>query len=197
MKFPASLVPLIFLTFFISCKSPADRLNKHFKKVNESIDKSHDEIIKSMGKKYDYILSQQESHPRLVPLADTLYNASLNAVEYITSVQKMLNDADSSGTSLSTANNLLGKGPHGDTLTHVLFQVYKSITACPASNGNKFIIALLMRDIKTFGTEPGRKKTYFRFTPTMTALTSLGSFKTSILTGASLVMNDMAFIAAK
>ena len=197
MKFLVSLVHLIFLAIFISCNSPIDYMNKTFKKVNENFDKANEVTIKSIEKEYDYIISQKENHPDLALLADTLYIASMRAYEYVTSLQKVLQKADSTGNSLSPANNMVGKTPYGDTLSYVLLQVYKSVIACPVRNEKKFTIALLLKDIKSFGTDPDRKKTYFRFTTTTVAINFLGLLKSNVLTGTHWVMTDVADMTEK
>jgi hypothetical protein len=192
MKILHRLVPFIFL-ICISCKSPSDKILEDFKKVNESLEKNND-LLKKNSYEFKYRLIQLEGakHPELVKYAGNLFNATDTAIHYLEKLQEMLNLADSSGTDLDVAGNLLVRSPNGDTLGILLQQVSKTAFACPIGANSKSELGRILSDNEAMFTRPDWEKDYFELTPTVAAITILSKFKNDVISAATLVMDDMA-----
>jgi hypothetical protein len=193
MKVLSRVVPFIFLAVCISCKSPSDKILEEFKKVNESLDKSND-VLKKNSYEFKYRLIQLEGakHPELVKHAGNLFSAADTAIHYLEKLQETLNLADSSGTELDVADNLIVRSPKGDTLGILLQQVSKTALACPIGANSKSELSRILSDNEVPFTKPDWKKDYFELTPTVAAITILAKFRNDVLNATILVMDDMA-----
>jgi hypothetical protein len=193
MKLLSAVILLACSITLLSCK------NRFKEGIEKTPVPNAQELIKNNGKimleaienSRSSINAKAHIFPELSRKADTLYNAFDNVRWYIEVIETTLRENDPKLSSKGIANELLVKGPYGDTLTNVMLNLYKSVIACPVSTITKHTIPQLMKDIRLLAIDPDRKKYYFESAKTSAAINSLEGIKLMAIFGTSFVMSDL------
>lgn len=185
---------IFFCILFICCQSPEQKkILEDFKKVNESLEKNKQTLEGNTYEiHYRLILLEKDKHPELAKHADEMYKTAGIALQYVDKMEEHLKKADKTGKDESIATNLLSRGPQGDTLTNVLWNVYQVSMGCPLSTRTIYSMDSTLKEIRSIPVSLNWIGAYFEQTPSSAAVVLLEDIKNDVLYASELVMKDMA-----
>lgn len=168
---------IFFCILLICCQSPAD------KKTPEA---------DTYEMQYRLILSEKAKNPELAKHADKMYKTTGIALQYVDKMEEYLKKADTTGKNESVATNLLARGPQGDTLINVLWNVFEVALGCPLSTRTIYKMDSTLKEIRSIPVSLNWTGAYFEQTPSSVAVILLEDIKNDVLYASELVMKDMA-----
>lgn len=168
---------LFILCFTVSCNSISNEIKGAFNTVNKSIDKSNSVVVNSNDELYLAIYNLKENNINLALKADALYLNGKNAIAYIDSIKKILNNKDTTGTKTDIAFNLLNNNKVGDKLKAHLLLFKTNANQCVSDAPTMLKIDEEMKIVSVVIDDSNWKSAYFKSVPTVGAITILNKMK--------------------
>jgi methyl-accepting chemotaxis protein len=190
MKF-SRLILLLHIFFLTHCKSPSDQIKEAFNTVDKSLEKSNDVLSTSIEELYSAINSVRTQNEQLALRADSIYDATKQATQFMDSLKKTMQLQDSSGNRLDLATNVLISTNVQHQLTKALTHVYNTTSDYEIDSIKKQRLDSVLLSIKDIQSDRQWTKKYFETTPTVAAITILSKFQNDCTNAATIVLGDI------
>jgi len=178
MKLQLLIFSSCLTALFASCQPSTNSTLEEFKKVDSSLQKSNS---LSNGNTYltlyENIQDKKNKNPQLAFKADTLFEATEDALKFIDTLKQKLTDLDPSGAKIDIGSKLLMNNENSVRLTNKLRTVYFSCTSSMVDNEERIHADNIFSIEKEIKTNKDWTSTYFDRTPTVAVITILNKFK--------------------